>query len=135
MASKKSKVLAIAFCAAVMAGIHVNPVFAAPYEEDVGYQSGNINGTELKDPNIEHPRGPHDDPADCGEDVEDTDLTIGDINKVVDDLVDNDKYMFLYHAASKEGKPAFRIVASRSYRNNQICTATPQPWKSCILFS
>ena len=93
MASKKSKVLAIAFCAAVMAGIHVNPVFAAPYEEDVGYQSGNINGTELKDPNIEHPRGPHDDPADCGEDVEDTDLTIGDINKVVDDLVDNDKYI------------------------------------------
>ena len=50
-------------------------------------------------------------------------------------LVDNDKYMFLYHAASKEGKPAFRIVASSSYRNNQICTATPQPWKSCILFS
>ena len=29
MASKKSKVLAIAFCAAVMAGIHVNPVLAA----------------------------------------------------------------------------------------------------------
>ena len=28
MASKKSKVLAIAFCAAVMAGIHVNPVLA-----------------------------------------------------------------------------------------------------------
>ena len=50
-------------------------------------------------------------------------------------IFDNDKYMFLYHAASKEGKPAFRIVASSSYRNNQICTATPQPWKSCILFS
>lgn len=93
MASKKSKILAFALCAAIMAGIHVNPVFAAPYEEDVGYQSGNISGTELKDPNIEHPRGPHDDPADCGEDVEDTDLTIGDINKVVDDLVDNDKYI------------------------------------------
>ena len=29
MASKKSKILAIAFCAAVMAGIHVNPVLAA----------------------------------------------------------------------------------------------------------
>ena len=28
MASKKSKILAIAFCAAVMAGIHVNPVLA-----------------------------------------------------------------------------------------------------------
>lgn len=29
MASKKSKILAMAFCAAVMAGIHVNPVLAA----------------------------------------------------------------------------------------------------------
>ena len=29
MASKKSKILAIAFCAAVMSGIHVNPVLAA----------------------------------------------------------------------------------------------------------
>lgn len=29
MASKKSKVLAIAFCAAVMSGIYVNPVLAA----------------------------------------------------------------------------------------------------------
>lgn len=93
MASKKSKILAFALCAAIMAGIHVNPVFAAPFEEDVGYQSGNISGTELKDLNIEHPRGPHDDPADCREDVENTDLTIGDINKVVDDLVDNDKYI------------------------------------------
>ena len=36
MASKKSKVLAIAFCAAVMAGIHVNPVLAAeiPVKDD-----------------------------------------------------------------------------------------------------
>lgn len=31
MASKKSKILAIAFCAAVMAGIHVNPVLAGYY--------------------------------------------------------------------------------------------------------
>ena len=29
MASKKSKILAIAFCAAVMSGIYVNPVLAA----------------------------------------------------------------------------------------------------------
>ena len=36
MASKKSKILAIAFCAAVMAGIHVNPVLAAgiPVKDD-----------------------------------------------------------------------------------------------------
>ena len=36
MASKKSKVLAIAFCAAVMAGIHVNPVLAAVKPVDNG---------------------------------------------------------------------------------------------------
>ena len=36
MASKKSKVLAIAFCAAVMAGIHVNPVFAWDHEVENG---------------------------------------------------------------------------------------------------
>ena len=36
MASKKSKVLAIAFCAAVMAGIHVNPVLAAEIPVDNG---------------------------------------------------------------------------------------------------
>ena len=44
MASKKSKVLAIAFCAAVMAGIYVNPVLAAvkPVNNDgsvtIGYK-------------------------------------------------------------------------------------------------
>ena len=44
MASKKSKILAIAFCAAVMAGIHVNPVLAAviPVKDDgsvtIGYK-------------------------------------------------------------------------------------------------
>ena len=36
MASKKSKVLAIAFCAAVMAGIHVNPVLAWDHEVENG---------------------------------------------------------------------------------------------------
>ncbi|QIU97183.1 hypothetical protein [Bacteroides faecium] len=50
-------------------------------------------------------------------------------------LIDNDKYTLLYHAASEEGELAFRVVASSSFGNNQICTATPQPWKSYILFS
>lgn len=36
MASKKSKVLAIAFCAAVMAGIHVNPVLAWDHKVENG---------------------------------------------------------------------------------------------------
>ena len=36
LASKKSKVLAIAFCAAVMSGIYVNPVLAAEKHVDNG---------------------------------------------------------------------------------------------------
>ena len=40
MASKKSKVLAIAFCAAVMAGIHVNPVLA---KDGASIASGQYN--------------------------------------------------------------------------------------------
>ena len=41
MASKKSKVLAIAFCAAVMAGIHVNPVLAAyKFDTDTHVKAG-----------------------------------------------------------------------------------------------
>lgn len=43
----------------------------------------------LKDPNINHPTLSHD--SACGEYVHDTDITIGDLNKVVDDLVANDK--------------------------------------------
>ena len=39
MASKKSKVLAIAFCAAVMAGIHVNPVLAA---DEISVNDGKV---------------------------------------------------------------------------------------------
>ena len=43
MASKKSKVLAIAFCAAVMAGIHVNPVLAynpGKFDTDTHVEAG-----------------------------------------------------------------------------------------------
>ncbi len=42
------------------------------------------------------------------------------------------KYALLYHAIS--GEVAFRIMASSSSVNYQICAATPQPWKSSILF-
>ena len=50
MASKKSKVLAIAFCAAVMAGIHVNPVLAAEKlvndgKVTIGYKDFTTTGT------------------------------------------------------------------------------------------
>ena len=41
MASKKSKILAIAFCAAVMAGIQVNPVLAAyKFDTDTHVKAG-----------------------------------------------------------------------------------------------
>ena len=65
MASKKSKVLAISFCAAVMAGIHVNPVLAAvkPVNNDgsgsvtVGYKdfettTGHVEDSEVTITNI-----------------------------------------------------------------------------------
>ena len=105
MASKKSKVLAIAFCAAVMSGIYApNVTYALP---EAGYKGGyypkdeqhvvydndkttSESGIVVNDPNIKHPAvGNHTDQ--CGENLYDTDMTLGDFNKVVDDLVETDK--------------------------------------------
>ena len=93
MASKKSKVLAIAFCAAVMSGIYASPALAGWGDEHVSYDEGTVSSDigDLKNPSLHHPNGPHYDDADCGEEVDGTDVTIGDLNKVIDDLVDNDK--------------------------------------------
>ena len=103
MASKKSKILAIAFCAAVMSGIYApNVTYALPAdykggyypkdEQDVVYGNGQTtseSGIVINDPNIKHPAvGNHTDQ--CGENLYDTDMTLGDFNKVVDDLVEND---------------------------------------------
>ena len=57
MASKKSKVLAIAFCAAVMAGIHVNPVLAAVKPVDngsvtVGYKDFDTTTGHVEDSKV-----------------------------------------------------------------------------------
>ena len=64
MASKKSKVLAIAFCAAVMSGIYVNPVLAAEKHVDngkvtIGYKdfettpgTGYVEGAQVTITNI-----------------------------------------------------------------------------------
>ncbi|WP_337947217.1 hypothetical protein, partial [Phascolarctobacterium succinatutens] len=53
-----------------------------------------VGGVELNDPNIKH-NAPgttvHAHTDQCGEQVDDTSLTIGDLNKVTDKLVDNDK--------------------------------------------
>ena len=104
MASKKSKVLAIAFCAAVMSGIYApNVTYALPAgfmggyhpknEQEVVYgndQTTSESGIVINDPNIKHPAvGNHTDQ--CGENLYDTDMTLGDFNKVVDDLVETDK--------------------------------------------
>lgn len=95
MTSKKSKILAIALCAGVMSGIYAPSLtYALPLvpERDVVYdneQTKTESGIVINDPNIKHPEvGDHTD--ECGEKVYDTDMTIGDLNEVVDDLVEND---------------------------------------------
>ena len=104
MASKKSKVLAIAFCAAVMSGIYApNVTYALPAgfmggyhpkdEQHVVYgndKTTSESGIVVNDPNIKHPAvGNHTDQ--CGENLYDTYMTLGQFNKVVDDLVETDK--------------------------------------------
>ena len=104
MASKKSKILAIAFCAAVMSGIYApNVTYALPeagfkggyYPKDEQYviygndKTTSESGIEVNDPNIKHPAvDNHTDQ--CGEKLYDTSMTLGDFNKVVDDLVETD---------------------------------------------
>ena len=107
MASKKSKVLAIAFCAAVMSGIYANPALAIDVwnNDTLGYQEGTTTtttGTILKNPEIHHQeegfeisggsfdRPVHENGDEACEESADR-ITIGDINKVKNDLVDNDK--------------------------------------------
>lgn len=64
--------------------------------EKMEFTNGNIteNGITLNDPNIMH-NAPgttvHGHTDECGEQVDDTSLTIGDLNKVTDKLVENDK--------------------------------------------
>ena len=64
--------------------------------EKMEFTNGNIteNGITMNDPNIMH-NAPgttvHGHTGECGEQVDDTSLTIGDLNKVTDKLVENDK--------------------------------------------
>lgn len=119
MASKKSKILAIAFCAAVMAVIHVNPVLAYLGDEDFNYQH-NTTESGLNNPEIHHTvdKGGYWDnndiwwnPSDdeyvpdwqpvhpegdvkCEEEVANSNITVGDMNKVTADLVANDEKIY-----------------------------------------
>ena len=104
MASKKSKILAIAFCAAVMSGIYVNPVLAKPGQEDFNYQH-NFTESGLNNPEIHHtadegwgrpdwkPVHPEGD-VECKEEVANSNITVGDMNKVTADLVANDEKIY-----------------------------------------
>ena len=58
--------------------------------EHVEYDSTTDATTGLKDPNIIHPNV-NNHTSQCGEYLHDTDVTVGDLNKVVDDLVSNDQ--------------------------------------------
>ena len=103
MASKKSKILAIAFCAAVMAGIHVNPVLAAYGDQDFNYQPTKTE-SGLNNPEIHHtvdkgkfnPDSPvhTDGDVNCKEEVANSNITVGDMNKVTADLVANDEKIY-----------------------------------------
>ena len=90
--SRKSKILALALCAGVMSSIYASPALAAWGDEHVSYDEGTVSSNigDLKNPSLHHPNGPHYDDAGCGEKVYGTDVTIGDLNKVIDDLVAND---------------------------------------------
>ena len=90
--SRKSKILALALCAGVMSGIYASPALAGWGNEHVSYDEGTVSSDigDLKNPSLHHPNGPHNDDAGCGEEVDGTDVTIGDLNKVIDDLVEND---------------------------------------------
>ena len=103
MASKKSKVLAIAFCAAVMSGIYINPVLAYHGQEDFNYQH-NTTKSGLNNPEIHHtvdegkfnpdrPVHPEGD-VNCEEEVANSNITVGDMNKVTADLVANDEKIY-----------------------------------------
>ena len=104
MASKKSKVLAIAFCAAVMSGIYINPVLAYHGQEDFNYQH-NTTESGLNNPEIHHtvdegkfrpdwePVHPEGD-VNCEEEVANSNITVGDMNKVTADLVANDEKIY-----------------------------------------
>ena len=74
--------------------------------------------TGLKDPNLSHNNpdlGKNNGHTDqCGEKIDDTNLTIGDINKVVDTLVDNDNHL----KAKIDAEAQAREAADTTLNNN-----------------
>ena len=70
---------------------------ASDKQETIVYDNKQDGNTKLNDPNLKHDHPNswvHGHTDQCGELTYDTTLTIGDINKVVDRLVDNDKLLY-----------------------------------------
>lgn len=68
-----------------------------PLKETILFDNTTGETTKLNDPNLKHYRPGswvHGHTAECGELTYNTTLTIGDINKVVDKLVDNDTLLY-----------------------------------------
>ena len=66
-------------------------------KQTILYKNTEDETTKLNDPNLEHylpGSGVHEHTAACGELTYNTTLTIGDINKVVDRLVENDNLLY-----------------------------------------
>lgn len=94
-----------AVMAATMLTIGTGVIYAAEIDdtnpkdpkETILYKNTKVETTQLNDPNLEHyhPYNPvHGHTDKCGELTYNTTLTIGDINQVVDRLVDNDKLLY-----------------------------------------
>lgn len=94
-----------AVMAATMLTIGTGVIYAAEVDdtgvketkETIVYNNTTDETTKLNDPNLKHyrPGHPvHGHTAECGELTYNTTLTIGDINKVVDKLVDNDTLLY-----------------------------------------
>lgn len=94
-----------AVMAATMLTIGTGVIYAADVEdtgvketkETIVYNNTTDETTKLNDPNLKHYHpgsSVHGHTAECGELTYNTTLTIGDINKVVDKLVDNDTLLY-----------------------------------------
>ena len=123
MAKLKMQKLTKVVLAAVMAMSICGTALAAQHPDNtrgrvvhVEYQN-TTDSDGLNDPNINHPALNHD--SDCGEYLHDTDLTVGDLNKVTDALVANEQ-MLNSQLKDEAAKRAAADVVSGSVVNTDI---------------
>ena len=82
--------MAMSICGTALAAPYGHPDNTRGRVVHVEYQN-TTDSDGLNDPNINHPELNHD--SDCGEYLHDTDLTVGDLNKVTDALVANEQML------------------------------------------